>query len=99
MSYAVELHVEAVQELQEAYVWYEERSEGLGDRFITLLNRRLGQIAENPERYPRKKGRYHEALLDVFPYVIIYEVFKKERLVFVSYIFHSKRNPLLKYKR
>lgn len=99
MSYKVELHLEAVHELQDAYLWYEERSEGLGLRFITYTNKCLSQIAENPESYPRKKGPYREALLEVFPYVIIYELFKKEKIVFVLYIFHSKRNPILKYKR
>lgn len=99
MNYSVELHLEAVQELQDAYSWYEERSEGLGRRFISMVNRCLGEIASNPERYPLKKGKFREALVDVFPYVIIYEILKKERVVFVSYIFHSKRNPLMKYKR
>ena len=99
MSYRVELHGEAERELMDAYQWYEERSEGLGRRFIALLHKRLNQLAEDPERYPRKKGPYHETTMDVFPYVIIYEVFKKDRIVFVSYIFHSKRNPRLKYKR
>ena len=31
--------------------------------------------------------------------MVVYEVLKKEQIIFVSYIFHTKRNPKLKYKR
>ena len=55
MSFTVELHPEALQELKESYLWYEERSAGLGDRFILLVNKRITQIAEDPEKYPKKK--------------------------------------------
>src|SRR5690348_15967387 len=99
MSYQIELHPEAIQELTESYKWYEECSEGLGMRFMASVNKRLLEIAEQPERYPKKKGKYHETGIEVFPYVIIYEVLKKNQIVFVSYIFHAKRNPKLKYKR
>jgi hypothetical protein len=71
----------------------------LGDRFISSVNKRISQIAQNPERYPKKKGNYREVGTDVFPYIIIYEVIKKENVVFVSYIFHTRRNPGLKFKR
>jgi mRNA-degrading endonuclease RelE of RelBE toxin-antitoxin system len=99
MRYKIELHPEAIEELKDSYQWYEERSEGLGVRFISSLNKRLNEIAEYPERYTKKKGNYREALIDVFPYVVIYEVLKLKKVVFVSYIFHAKRNPKLKYKR
>lgn len=99
MSYHIELHAEALEELAGTYQWYEERSEGLGVRFMVSVNKRLNEIAAHPERYAKKKGNYREVGIDVFPYVIIYEVLKKKRIVFVSYIFHAKRNPKLKYKR
>ncbi|MCM5526826.1 type II toxin-antitoxin system RelE/ParE family toxin [Parasegetibacter sp. NRK P23] len=99
MSYQILLHDEASEELADAYHWYEDRSEGLGERFLTLLNKRLHQIADDPERYPKKRKSFRETTMDTFPYVIVYEVFKKDRIVFVSYIFHFSRNPRLKYKR
>lgn len=99
MSYRILLHEEASEELSDTFHWYEDRSAGLGERFMTLLQKRLQQIADDPERYPKKRKSYRETTMDTFPYVIIYEVFKKERIVFVSYIFHSSRNPRLKYKR
>jgi mRNA-degrading endonuclease RelE of RelBE toxin-antitoxin system len=99
MNYSIELHPKAVEELQDAYQWYEERSQGLGERFLFQLNKRLLEIEETPERYARKKKNYREVGIDVFPYIIIYEILQKEKVVFVSYIFHGKRNPNKKYKR
>jgi hypothetical protein len=37
MSFQIELHPEVVRELNDDYQWYEERSEGLGKRFIQGL--------------------------------------------------------------
>lgn len=99
MTYKIELHPKAVEELQDAYSWYEERSEGLGKRFVNYLNKRIVELSEVPERYPKKKGKFREVGIEVFPYIIIYEVLKKEKIVFISYIFHGKRNPNIKYKR
>ncbi len=99
MNACIKLHPAAIAELRESYQWYEERSEGLGNRFIASVNKRLNEIAEYPERYAKKKGNYREVMVGIFPYIIIYEVLKKERIVFVLYIFHAKRNPKLKYKR
>jgi hypothetical protein len=82
MIYQIELHPEALLELKESYQWYEERSEGLGLRFMGLINKRINEIANDPEMYAKKKGNYREALIDVFPYMIIYEMFKKEGIVF-----------------
>lgn len=52
MSYKIELHPLAVSDVAESYQWYEKRSEGLGNRFIASLSKRLKQIAQNPESYP-----------------------------------------------
>jgi ParE toxin of type II toxin-antitoxin system, parDE len=78
MSYKIELHPDAADELGESYHWYEERSEGLGVRFIGFVNKRLNEIADHPERYAKSKSAFREVMIDVFPYTIIYEILKKE---------------------
>lgn len=44
----IELHKNAQEELQEAFEWYEERSEGLGKRFIEAVNRKLTKYLNTP---------------------------------------------------
>ncbi|MBI1770519.1 MAG: hypothetical protein HY015_06885 [Bacteroidetes bacterium] len=53
----------------------------------------------NPLRYAKKRGIHREALVETFPYVIVYKFYPKESLIFVSSIFHASRNPKKKYRR
>lgn len=99
MSYRIVLHQEAEKEYEASYVWYELRQEGLGERFITLVKKKLAEVAERPESYPKKKGQYREIPVDVFPYTIVYVVDKKRKIVLVSAIYHSSRDPLKKYRK
>jgi len=64
--------------MQDAYLWYKQCSQGL--RFINAVNKRLYEIAADPEIYTKQKANYRETRIDIFPYTIIYEVFKKIRL-------------------
>jgi ParE toxin of type II toxin-antitoxin system, parDE len=99
MACILELHPLVVTELTDDVEWYEERSAGLGNRFLEYVNKKMQDLVIHPERYPVKKGNYREALIQVFPYIIVYEYLKEKNIVFVSYVFHAKRNPSLKYMR
>ena len=99
MGYRIELHPLALQEMEESYQWYEDRSPGLGRSFLAAIQKRFDRIADLPESYAKKKGDYREAPLPKFPFVVIYEVHAKRKTVFVTYVFHTKRDPSLKYKR
>jgi len=43
MAYSYLLHPEADKEYTEAFIWYEERQEGLGERFIEAVRQKLNQ--------------------------------------------------------
>ena len=70
MRYNIVLHPDAADELKNSYQWYEERSEGLGTRFVASVNKRLYEIADHPERYPKKKANYREVRTDIFPILL-----------------------------
>lgn len=42
----------AEAELHDAAVWYEERSPGLGLRFIVAARKRVNELCEAPQRWP-----------------------------------------------
>lgn len=81
---------EAELETLEAYLYYEEKQKGLGNKFLTQLEEYLKRICQNPLHYPLKKG-YREAFLRKFPYLIIYE-FSKETVIVYS-VFNTYQNP------
>ncbi len=98
MTYTVIFLAKARLELLDSWIWYEDRQVGLGDRFKAEVYKAVQQIEQNPERYPVKKKPYHEKLLDVFPYLIIYRIDKNDRTIAIVSIFHAKRHPRWKYK-
>ncbi len=88
----------ATKEFADAANWYEEKSEGLGEKFIDTIQRKLKLIQQFPERYPRRKKNFREAVVKTFPYIIVYTFYKSDGVIVVNTIFHAKRNPLKKYK-
>ena len=71
----------------------------MGVRFIEAVSTRLNEISNYPNRYAKRSAEFREVSTNIFPYILIYEFLPKEKVVFISYIFHSKRNPKLKYRR
>ena len=99
MSYQLLLSDKANSELLEAAIWYEQKVDGLGARFKEVIGRKLHLIRQFPERYPTRKANFREAPVRLFPYLIIYKVYKRKKEIVVYSIFHSRRNPRNKFAR
>lgn len=99
MAFQVIFHPLADKEFSTAYHWYEERLEGLGVRFAEAIEERLNQIARSPFLYPKKKKNYRAAKAESFPYLIIYKVYDKKKVILISAIYHTSRNPRGKYRK
>lgn len=97
MSYHLVLSEKANSEVMDASVWYEEKLKGLGSKFKETIGRKLRLIEQFPEHYPKRKANFREAPVRMFPYLIIYKVYKRKREIVVYSIFHSNRNPRKKY--
>ena len=97
MAYSFIIKDEAIKELSEAIVWYEDQQEGLGISFRTKFYNKLSQVCANPLHYKNSYKKYHEALTDTFPFQIVYAI--KGNLIIVVAIFHTSRNPRGKFKR
>jgi hypothetical protein len=77
MSYKAILSSSAQKEVKDSYNWYEQRSDGLGDRFFQYINKSIELIISNPEAFTIRKNKFRAAPVDKFPYLIIYEIRKK----------------------
>ena len=99
MSYSVIFHLVAEKEFQEAFLWYEQRLDGLGERFTKAAESSLNQISSTPLLYARKHASFREVKIESFPYVIVYKVYEKKKTVFIVAIYHTSRNPRKKYRR
>jgi len=71
----------------------------LPQKFTNDIRNLFDIILRNPEIYPTVKKRYRQAKLSVFPFVVVYSIDKKEKLIYISSIFHTSRNPTKKFRK
>jgi len=82
---------EAQQDVEKAYIWYEDRRFGLGEEFLGSVDGCLQAICRMPKQHAKVHEKYRRALLRRFPYAIFYEYAGEK--VFVYSIFHTSQNP------
>jgi plasmid stabilization system protein ParE len=82
---------EAEAELNEAFVWYEDRVPGLGSDFLLQVDACFNTILRTPELYPVVHRNIRRAILRRFPYEVFYVI--DEPRISILAIFHSKRDP------
>lgn len=86
----------AILMAKEAYDWYEEQSNGLGEIFLSELDRCYKKIEVQPTLYGKAKKNFRQIKLKRFPYVVVYEIIKSEVIVFA--VFHTSRSPKHKFR-
>lgn len=93
--YPLIIKPQAVAMARDAYKWYEEQREGLGELFLTALDNGLKNIQSIPTANAKVKKNYRQWRIHRFPYVIVYEIIRSE--IIVLSIFHTRRNPRHKF--
>jgi toxin ParE2 len=81
----------AEAELQDAATWYDERSPGLGLRFVLAIHAKADEIAEAPHRWPLGAGT-RRVLMGRFPYALVYREVAEEEIEIVA-VAHLHRRP------
>lgn len=81
----------AEAELQDAAAWYDERSPGLGLRFVVAVRTKSDEILESPQRWALAAGS-RRVLMGRFPYAIVYREVSEEEIEIVA-VAHLKRRP------
>jgi plasmid stabilization system protein ParE len=100
MSYTYKLHPLAVEDYSEAYASYEDKQSGLGERFIKAVRFKIDEIIEHPENYgSRDNKEYRETKVDYFPFLIVYKIHKRKKLIHISSIHNMKKHPRKKYRK
>ncbi len=100
MNYQADYHELVSIDYDEAYIHYELIEKDLGERFAKCVREKMNKVLANPEHYGEKtfKG-YRESKVEGFPYVIVYRVYKRKKIVFVSSIHHTKKHPSKKFRK
>ncbi|SRR5260221_5939488 len=97
MTYRLIVRPLAEEDLKEAMEWYNLQLEGLGDKFIHFVDRKLSEIVINPLHYQIRHKSIRTTLVDKFPYNIHFTI-KNDKIVVHSF-YHTSRNPKRIIKR
>ena len=97
MGFKTILQPRARKELLDVWIWYEEKQTDLGNRFEIEVYKRLKEIEQHPKRYPERIQLFRETKIETFPYLIIYRIDEERKVILISSIFHTNRNPDTKY--
>jgi len=92
ISYEIIVRPEAQIEVQEAFDYDEEKSKGLGFKFMRSLDAALQSVKRNPLSYQTIYKESRRVLLRKFPYVLFYVV--EETRVAVIAVFHQRRSDI-----
>lgn len=85
------LHPEARKEMFKAAAYYETSASGLGFDFLAEVEEEFGRIKEHPDMGQILKKHYRRALLQRFPYGVIYR--QQADTGYVVAIMHVRRKP------
>ena len=90
MSYKIIFQNEALDDIQDAYDWYENQLPSLGDDFLLDLYAVIEKLKEHPLHYSLVFNEFRSVGLKRFPYRII---FKIDRInVYINMIKHKHQN-------
>ena len=84
-------------EVRRAAAWYEEQSEGLGDKFLSRVQEAVDKIARNPQGYAFAVENVRRCLVPRFQDALWFTVEPDESIVIAC--LHSKRSPVLAKER
>ncbi|MBA2412067.1 MAG: type II toxin-antitoxin system RelE/ParE family toxin [Burkholderiaceae bacterium] len=87
----VDVHPAAIDEARAAYAWYAERNENAANEFMAEVDRAVGLIAANPDRWPAYRFGTRRILLRRFPFSLIFRHDKEAVTVFA--VTHARRRP------
>lgn len=84
-------HPDAEAELLGAVQFYNERVEGLGDRFLRDFDAAIVAIREAPHRWRIVEGEVRRLVMHRFPYGIYYRIIESD--IHILVVKHHSRHP------
>lgn len=96
-SYKIIILEQALSEIESSCLYYNNEIPGLGFEFEEEVFELFELIKNNPLLFPIKFAHIHEAVVRRFPFVVNYEIYRKQ--IIVSAVFHVKQHPDKKIKR
>jgi len=92
MSFVVKKLPLAEQDALEAAIWYEERQPGLGDEFLSEVDRAVRALSESALLHRIRFADVRRAPIHRFKFYGVYYIVREEE-IWILAIFHGRRHP------
>lgn len=71
MSHKIIFRDKVLKEMHDAYWWYENEKNGLGDLFLETINSSLAALNSNPKAFQQVYKKFRHIPLQKFPFRFI----------------------------
>ncbi len=92
-SYNVIISGSAKADIKENAQWYNQQQKELGKQLIQSIKTCIKFIQQQPESFQIRYKNSRAAILNKFPYLIIYTIDSENKTISIIAVFHSSRNP------
>ena len=93
MAYSIEISETAEDDIREAFLWYEDQKDDLGNLFESHVSKVIESIQRNPFKTQIRYGNTRIFFLEKFPYGIHFRVNEQEKSILIVAVFHTSRTP------
>jgi plasmid stabilization system protein ParE len=83
----------AKKDIKEAADWYNAKQKGIGKRFTSQIRQKVDLLKQEPHSSAIRYDNVRTAVLDVFPFMLHYTINEQKKLLVISAILHTSRNP------
>ena len=91
MIVRVRFLVEAADDLQEGFLFYEKRDPGVGRRLIDEVSSCIERIVEAPQQWERTSKNCRRCRVHSFPYDVVYQ--SREHEIVIVAVVQLNRRP------
>lgn len=91
MAYLILFSEDADNEIIDAFNWYNNQKQGLGEEFLKELDTCIIKLQTQPSYYGFVKKQYRSVNIRRFPYIIVFRIAGLK--VFIKSVKHTSRKP------
>lgn len=91
--YKIKIDEDALADLREIVVWYNDQVQNLGIRFHKQVKSQINSLKTQPYISSIRYNDIRCMLVKKFPFMIHYTVNEESKIVEIYSIFHTSRNP------
>ena len=93
MIYKVVIEPRAILDIQDAIDYYDSKQNGLGTYFLQVVEEHIITLTKSPFFQIRYKD-YHGFPLRKFPFILLYYIDEKLKIIYIMSLFNTSLNPI-----